>query len=303
MKINEISLTLKSASLLLAALMLALALSGQALAAKTAEKGSLNYFRATRIYTEELFDDVDAGDWYASGVARAYELGLIDGKSERLFEPQAELTTAEAVAIAARLHRIYYAGKDDFTAGRTWYESCVRYALDNGLINSRYNILAAVTRGRFADILARALPERALSELGTVSDNAIPDVKAGDPYADAIYLLYRAGVLSGSDELGTFYPDSTVTRAEAAVIAARMTDPSRRQSLALGYTGPDVSERPEADDDFFAGSAILGNSLVEGLQLYSELKTLDYYCATGMSVDSAMGKDTSLLRSMCSGRY
>ena len=34
-------------------------------------------------------------------------------------------------------------------------------------------------------------------------------------YADAVYRLYRAGVLTGSDSLGTFGPDSSITRGAA----------------------------------------------------------------------------------------
>ena len=303
MKIKYDFPSTKCARFLLSVLLLALALSVQPITAKASEKGSLDNFRATRTYEKGLFDDVADDDWYASGIAEAYELGLISGKTERHFDPQGELTTVEAVAMAARLHSIYYTGNDDFPIGRMWYESCVRYALDNGLLVSRYDILSPATRARFADILARALPEKALQEIGTVDDDAIPDVKSGDTYAGAIYLLYRAGILSGSDDLGTFYPDSTITRAEAAAIVTRMTDPSRRQSLTLIAVGPDVPEQPEADDVFFAESAILGNSLVDGLQLYSGLKTIEYFSSTGMSVDSIMGQDAPLLQSMCSVKH
>ena len=52
-------------------------------------------------------------------------------------------------------------------------------------------------------------------------------------YADAVYLLYRAGVLTGSDSAGTFRPDSTIKRSEAAAIVTRMADPSLRQRITL----------------------------------------------------------------------
>ena len=298
MKIKNIFPSIKSALLLLTALTLTLALAGQARA-----EGSLDNFQPSRTYEEGLFIDVPANEWYAASVAEAYELGLFNGESEHSFEPEGKLTAVEAVTLAARMHSIYYTGSEDFIEGRVWYEVYVQYALANGIIDSRYDITSDVTRARFADIFSRALPKAALPETGTVVDDIIPDVKFGDEYADAIYLLYRAGILTGNDDRGTFHPESTITRAEASAIVTRMANPALRESLALVYPGPDVSEQPEADDTFFAGSAILGNSLVDGLRAYSGLKTLDFFCSTGMSVDSVWGRDARWVQSLCSGSY
>ena len=83
-----------------------------------------------------------------------------------------------------------------------------------------------LTRAEFAALLASSLPEEALPVLNEV--DAIPDVAHDHPQAQAIYLLYRAGVLQGTDAQGTFSPDGTLTRAQAAVIVTRMTDPALR---------------------------------------------------------------------------
>jgi hypothetical protein len=66
-----------------------------------------------------------------------------------------------------------------------------------------------------------------------VADNAIPDVKMGDKYADEIYEFYRAGILTGNDAAGTFAPDSNIKRSEVAAILIRMFDVSARQSVTL----------------------------------------------------------------------
>ena len=52
-------------------------------------------------------------------------------------------------------------------------------------------------------------------------------------YAPAVYELYRAGVLTGSDAQGRFLPNNAVTRAEVAAIATRMVNASYRQSFTL----------------------------------------------------------------------
>ena len=298
MKIRNIFPSIKSALFLLMALTLTLSLACQA----RAEAG-LDNFQPLRTYEEGFFEDVPANEWYAASVAEAYELGLFNGEAEHSFVPGGKLTTVEAVTLAARMHSIYYTGSEDFIIGRVWYESYVQYALDNGIIDSRYDITSDITRARFADIFSRALPKAALPETGTVLDDIIPDVKSGDEYAGAIYLLYRAGILTGNDNQGTFFPDSTITRAEAAAIVTRMANPALRKSLTLIDPGPDVPEQPEADDAFFANSAILGNSLVDGLKSYSGLKTLNYFCKTSMSVDSVRSSDAWYVQSLCSGKY
>ena len=56
----------------------------------------------------------------------------------------------------------------------------------------------------------------------------------GHVYAAEIYELYRAGVLTGSDAAGTFYPNSSIKRSEVAAILIRMFDTNARQAVTLG---------------------------------------------------------------------
>jgi hypothetical protein len=70
---------------------------------------------------------------------------------------------------------------------------------------------------------------------------SLPDVNAGTPYRDEIFRLYWAGVLLGSDDAGTFKPNSSITRAEAAAIISRVILPDTRQSgKTYGVSDPDT---------------------------------------------------------------
>ena len=173
----------------------------------------------------------------------------------------------------------------------------VDYAVTQGIIQEDdfADYTAAATRAQFAYILSGALPSGALEEMNTVEDDSLPDVKMGDAYAENIYTLYRVGILLGNDENGTFNPSGTITRAEAAAMASRVaSEPLRvkcefyapKEDPKPAY--PNLSRRERADDSFFADTAILGNSLIDGLRAYSKLKTVDFYCATSMSVTSAL---------------
>jgi hypothetical protein len=79
-----------------------------------------------------------------------------------------------------------------------------------------------------AYIFARSLPQAEFTAQNTV--NSLPDVNSGTPYSEQIIMLYKAGVLSGSDGIGTFNPSNSVTRAEAATIISRVILPSMRWS-------------------------------------------------------------------------
>lgn len=89
---------------------------------------------------------------------------------------------------------------------------------------------AAITRAQIASLFCNALPASELSAINAVS--SIPDI-AGNPNSDKILMLYQAGVLTGSDIYGTFHPDNSIKRSEAAAIIARMAIPSERKNITL----------------------------------------------------------------------
>lgn len=269
-------------------------------------------FPRVNTYTEGQFADVAPEDWYSGSVGAVYELGLMEGEGNGCFNPNQQITVVQAIAMAARLHRIYSTGSGEFAVSEFWYEPYVGYAIEAGILLDGPDLFAVATRAQFADLLSRALPLEALAPINEIKVNAIPDVKAGDPYADSVYLLYRAGIVTGGDLRGGFYPDSGISRAEAAVIMARMADKTLRQSVTLEYFGPDLPEQKERDDTFFAHSAILGNSLVEGLRMYANMDSLDYFSATSVSVISATktrdtqlndGRTGTLVQALCQKQY
>ncbi|MDR0446304.1 MAG: trypsin-like peptidase domain-containing protein [Oscillospiraceae bacterium] len=203
-----------------------------ALAATLASAASLSNFTPSRTYAEGMFSDVSASDWFASGVAGGYELGLIDG-SDGAFNPGGYLTIADGVKLAANLRSIYETGRpvvQGVDPARPWYDAFVGYAIENGIIDdgeyTSYEARAA--RSDFAMIIARALPEEAIAPLNDVPDGAVPDVAERYSYGAAVYALYRAGIVNGGGPEGEFYPNLPVTRAEAATAVMRIADPSER---------------------------------------------------------------------------
>lgn len=186
-------------------------------------------------YTVGQFSDVSSSSWYADSVAAAYRKGLVKGASETQFNPNGNMTIAEAITLAARLHSIYETGKAEFEQSDPWYQTYVDYATENGIIaeGDYSDYTKAATRAQFACIMAKALPEETLSAINYVPFGQIPDVTISETYSDAVYMLYNAGILTGNDSYGTFTPDSTITRSAVATIVTRMADMSLRKEFVL----------------------------------------------------------------------
>lgn len=195
-----------------------------------ASAAGLDNFQKTRSYAQGQFADVSAGSWYAANVAAVYELELLNGTSSTAFSPNGNVSLAEAITLVCRLHSIYYTGSLHILPGTPWYQPYVDYAIENGIIRDGMfsDYTAPARRSEFAMILAAALPAAALEKINSVNAGDILDVAAGTDWGDAVYRLYNAGILVGSDAYGTFYPDDNIKRSEMAAIATRMADPDLR---------------------------------------------------------------------------
>lgn len=201
--------------------------SGYVYGSWTRTAQGMENFRKVRDYGPGIYPDVPAGAWYEDGIRTLYERGLEEGG--RRFSPQSRVTLGDVVSLAVLIHRTYngWAMPEGMSG--------LQYALNTGIVTAdQYDdYTAPATRRSFAAIMAQALPTEALGTINIVMDGVIPDVPMTDPGAPGIYRLYRAGVLVGGDAQGTFHPDGLVTRASAAVIAARMVEPGLRRGTSL----------------------------------------------------------------------
>lgn len=194
---------------------------------------SMDNFKATAVYTPGQFTDVSS-QWFADAVAKVCELGLMKGSGDGTFQPEGDVTLAEAITMAVRLNSIYRGLGDSFPTGTPWYQPYVKYALSNDIIDHDdfRDFEAPATRAQMAYLFANALPDRELKKINKIA--SLPDVVDDDDhdrYGEEIFTLYRAGVLTGSDSTGTFQPDAPISRAEAAAIIIRMALPAERVTV------------------------------------------------------------------------
>ena len=151
--------------------------------------------------------------------------------------------------------------EDANSANKKWYDKYVDYALANGIIQkAQYDndeFSRNITRSEICDLFATALPEE---YFGAINDiKGIPDVLRDTKNADVYLMLYKAGVLLGSDEKGTFNAASDIRRSEIAAIINRVALPENR---VKGTIPADWAQQGNEYDIEFADENGLSNIVI-----------------------------------------
>lgn len=172
-----------------------------------------------------LFEDVTG--WEKEYVYYLVDRGIVQGRTETLFEPLASVTRAEFVKMLAAAAGTAASGDGETpfsdVSHDAWYAPYVAWASENGLVNGfggQFRPSDNITKQDMAVMLQRYAQTAGIQ---------IPDMEAGITFDDdatissyakeAVYGLQKAGIVSG-DINGRFYPKSSATRAQAAKMLA-----------------------------------------------------------------------------------
>lgn len=225
-----------------------------------AEDNTETHIPPVRSY-DGRFSDITEDKWYYISVTEGYNYGLFEGRSTDHFDASGSIKVCELLTLAARLRSAYDNEPIDETeSDDPWYMKYVGYLRGKGIFDESLTpyLEENATRAQLACIFASALPENCFDSRNerTVALTAgkgeyLPDVNDETPYHDEIIWLYNNGILSGTDDRGTFRPDAGTTRAETAALLTRMIDPSLR--ILLGWkaelTLGSLIDMPEALPD------------------------------------------------------
>ncbi|MCI9448806.1 MAG: leucine-rich repeat protein [Clostridiales bacterium] len=194
-------------------------------------------FAGTAVFSEEKkmqFDDVayTAVNWFYDDVKAVFDAGLMDGKSERIFAPNEQLTRAQAVTVLARMNGI---GKNNGSHAPTgfsdadaeaWYAGYIRWAKNNnvsdGYPEGTFRPDDFVSREELATLLARYIRENKIAlEDDPLTGEFADKEEIGDWAKDDVDYIRTKGLIDGKGE-GKFAPKDTATRAEMARILNRI---------------------------------------------------------------------------------
>lgn len=214
------------------------------------------------------FSDVTSGvtAWAGNAIDYLVDAGAIKGYEDGTFKPNNGLTRAEAATVLVAILGLDVPAKPSLTFKDTkndaWYAGAVQALVDAGIVkgfeNGTFQPNTQVTRAQLAQMVVEAYDLEAPADL----ELEFSDVVSGAWYEDAVQILALNGIVGGFDN-GTFQPNATVTRAQAAVFVHRTEVEEAR--LEVEFPGVSVA----------GVSAVNGTTLqVNGANL-AELKAED----------------------------
>ncbi|RKD26741.1 hypothetical protein BEP19_16195 [Ammoniphilus oxalaticus] len=170
-----------------------------------------------------LFKDIN-DHWAKQEIQQMVEQKFITGYADGSFRPQLPISREETATLLTTILKLDQTKpttsyKD--VAKDRWSHPFVSAVSENGTMtgypDKTFRPTQSITRAEFASALARITPASNASSAINVS---FPDVD-GHWAAKAIQQMQQAGIIAGYED-GSFRPNQTVTRAEAAVMLSKL---------------------------------------------------------------------------------
>ena len=177
--------------------------------------------------SEAVFTDIENVPWAHEAINYFVQNGIIKQNFEKKLYPNQYITREEFVDVLISAFGIY-----DTTATCSFidisdeYYGCIATAnkcgIVNGISETQFAPDMSITREQGVVMLFRAF--NVLGITPEAKDAQIPDEALISDYAlDAVNTLYAEGIIKGMAD-GSFAPQNTMTRAEAAVLICRLPD-------------------------------------------------------------------------------
>ena len=173
------------------------------------------------------FADLVGIDWAKASVEKLSDKGIVQGRGENKFDPNAYVTREEFAKMLVTALGIYddtaVCGFDDTEVG-AWYYGYVASGVKAGLINGFSDRIfgkgANISREDMALMLYRAAMLKGVKFDISGSNSFVDDDKIANYAGESVKALYSKGVVTGNDK-GMFEPKKNATRAETAVMLDR----------------------------------------------------------------------------------
>lgn len=198
--------------------------TGSTTSANTQPSSNAGNYNPNANTEQEGFTDIDNVAWAQEAINALADKGIISGRSEHIFDPDANITRAEFATIIVKAFGFEDADAtvDEFAdvTENDWYYSFVAAAYNNGIIsgydNGTFGSSDNITRQDMAVIIYRAANAAGV-ELNEVNEGKTfgDDAEIASYASEAVYALVKAGVINGMTDT-EFAPTANATRAQAA---------------------------------------------------------------------------------------
>lgn len=173
--------------------------------------------------SNRVFSDVNSLFWGVEEIEYLYNKNIISGFEDGSFKPNNSITREQAVkmlCVCTDSDAAEYNGEFTDVKSTDWFAPYISSAMKNGFItgrdNNTFGVGENVTREDFAVMLYRIIGEK--EEIGEIS---FTDKDYIADYAlEAVSYMSRHQIINGYED-GSFNPEKSLTRAEAAAVIYR----------------------------------------------------------------------------------
>ncbi|MBQ8524695.1 MAG: S-layer homology domain-containing protein [Clostridia bacterium] len=177
------------------------------------------------------FTDVKMTSWYAPAVLTVHSAGIMEGKGEGKFAPNASMTRAELVTVLYRMSgEILFGGADNLTFSdvkkNAWYAEAVAWAVSSelatGYPDNTFRPNNPILRQELAKMFVSFLDYMKITKKAApLVDSFADSARFPDWAAEYIEALRETGLMGG-DDAGNFKPKAKASRAEIATVITRL---------------------------------------------------------------------------------
>ncbi|SFE77458.1 Arabinogalactan endo-1,4-beta-galactosidase [Paenibacillus algorifonticola] len=192
-----------------------------------------HFSRYAAAYADVSFDDIAQYPWAKVAIEGLAAKGIVQGTAAGKFQPAGSVTRTQFVHMLVQAFGLKSTDGattklSDIKAG-SWYEQSVLAAEQNGIIQGRadgsFGIHASITREEMAVMLHRAAKQSGFAAGAAQPTGAaatFTDAEQISDYAqEAVAAIKQLGLISGMGN-GAFAPQATATRAQSAVVIAKV---------------------------------------------------------------------------------
>lgn len=187
----------------------------------------------------KTFSDVPQSHWAYSVIDEASDDGIMNAKAAGVFAPNATLTRAEYATMLYNLApesdvmKLVHGSTADNglydVDGNAWYADTVRWAVARGVFKNNdgsFSPNRTITREEMAVATYEFLHKYCDGKfvLDSIYKGFTDDAAfSSSANRDKVYILVNNGIIAGKSD-GSFDPQGSLTRAEAAAMAVRVAD-------------------------------------------------------------------------------
>lgn len=187
----------------------------------------------------KTFSDVPQSHWAYSVIDEASDDGIMNGKAAGVFAPNATLTRAEYATMLYNLApesdvmKLVHGSTADNglydVDGNAWYADTVSWAVARGVFKNNdgsFSPNRTITREEMAVATYEFLHKYCDGKfvLDSIYKGFTDDAAfSSSADRDKVYILVNNGIIAGKSD-GSFDPQGSLTRAEAAAMAVRVAD-------------------------------------------------------------------------------